>query len=145
MLDKLKSIIKSLRVSIHKRLDRLKTSKFWQNPKFWRRFALTVLIGFLLSTGGIAFWVASLDVSKLESPLAQPTFIYDQKANKVSQLSSSKIEPVSIDKVPLQMREAIVAVEDRRFYEHQGVDVGRSCGPWPMTSNQGTSQRGEAQ
>jgi len=123
MLDKLKSLFISLRSSVHKRLDRLKTSKFWQNPKFRRRFALTALLGFLLATGGIAFWVASLDVSKLESPLAHPTFIYDQKGNKVSQLSSSKIEPVSIDKVPLQMREAIIAVEDRRFYEHKGVDV----------------------
>ncbi len=122
--SKLKSvIISSKRHSVLKKLVHFKTSKFWRNPKFWRRFALAALLGFLLATGGTAFWVASLDVSKLESPLAQPTFIYDQKGNKVFQLSSSRIEPVSIDKVPLKMREAIVAVEDRRFYEHQGVDA----------------------
>lgn len=95
----------------------------WQNPKFWRLFALIALLVLLLSAGGAALWVASLDVSKLESPLVQSTFIYDQNGNKVSQLSSSKIESVSIDKVPLQMRKAIIAVEDRRFYKHRGVDV----------------------
>ena len=111
MLDKLLSLIKS------------KTSKFWRNPKFWRYFAIIALLSFLLSAGGTAFLVASLDISKLESPLAQPTFIYDKDGNKVSQLSSSKIVPVSIDKVPIHVREAIIAVEDRRFYDHQGVDI----------------------
>lgn len=112
MLNKLLSTIKNF-----------KTLKFWRNPKFWRFFALIAVFGFLLSAGGMALWVASLDISKLESPLAHPTFIYDKDGNKVSQLSSSKIVPVSLDKVPVPIREAIIAVEDRRFYDHQGVDI----------------------
>ncbi len=112
MLDKLLSLIKSS-----------KTSEFWRNPKFWKYFAIIALLSFLLSAGGTALLIASLDISKLESPLAQPTFIYDKEGNKVSQLSSSKIVPVSIDKVPVHVREAIIAVEDRRFFDHQGVDI----------------------
>jgi len=102
---------------------RLRTSEFWRKPKFWRRVGLVAVLGFLLSAGGSALWIASLDVSELESPLAQPSFIYDKNGDKVSQLSSSRIEPVSLEKVPPDMCKAIIAVEDRRFYEHQGVDV----------------------
>jgi len=110
MLDKLRSFIKSFK-------------KFWRNPTLWGYLAFTVLFMFLLTAGGVAFWITSLDITKLESPLAQPTFIYDKDGNKVSRLSSSRILPVSIDKVPVPVREAIIAVEDRRFYEHQGVDI----------------------
>lgn len=99
------------------------TSKFWRNPKLWRNSAIITLLIILIGIGGTALWIASLDISKLESPLAHPTFIYDKDGNKVSQLSSSKIVPVSIDKVPVSVREAIIAVEDRRFYDHQGVDL----------------------
>lgn len=123
MINKLTSLIIRLHDFVQKIIARLKNFQFWRNPKFWRWFVFTVLFGFLLAIGGGAIWITSLDISKLENPLAKPTFIYDKNGNKVSQLSSSKIEPVSIDKVPLQMREAIIAVEDRRFYEHKGVDI----------------------
>lgn len=119
----LKSILKNIQNCIQEKLVRLRKNEFWRSPIFWRRFALTVLIGFLLSAGGAALWAASLDVSTLENPLAQPTFIYDRNGHKVSQLSSSRIEPVSLDKVPIRMQEAVIAVEDRRFYEHKGVDI----------------------
>lgn len=77
----------------------------------------------LITLGGTAFWISSLDVSKLQSPLAQPTFIYDRTGSKISELSSSKIEPITLDKVSKDMQEAIIAIEDKRFYAHQGVDV----------------------
>ena len=96
---------------------------FYKRPKFWVALALFILISFLLLALAAGLWIASLDVSELENPLVQPTVIYDKDGNKVSQLSSSKIEPISINEVPLHTRQAIIAVEDRRFYEHRGVDV----------------------
>lgn len=104
-------------------LTRIRSSAFWKKPKFWKGLSLSILLLFLLSMGFFAFWVMSLDVSKLQSPLAQPTTIYDRNGNKVSELSSSKITPVPISKIPQKMREAIIDTEDRRFYEHKGVDV----------------------
>ncbi|MDP4161184.1 MAG: transglycosylase domain-containing protein, partial [Bacillota bacterium] len=77
----------------------------------------------ILIAGGTTLWITSLDISKLESPLSQPSILYDQDGKPASQLSSSRIEPITQDQIPLQMKNAIVAVEDRRFYEHQGVDV----------------------
>lgn len=81
---------------------------------------LTFLV---LIIGGMLLWITSLDVSKLESPLSQPSVLYDQNGNPASQLSSSRIIPISQKQIPLQLKNAIVAVEDRRFYEHQGVDI----------------------
>lgn len=94
-----------------------------QKNKLINRLIIIGILGLLLTLGGISVWVYSLDISELESPLTQPTFIYDKDGNKVSQLSSSKIEPVSLEKLPLHVREAIISVEDQRFYEHKGVDI----------------------
>jgi len=77
----------------------------------------------LISTGGSIFYVSHLDISKLQTPLAQPSYLYDQKGTPISQLSSTRIEPVSGQQIPLIMKQAIIAVEDRRFYEHKGVDL----------------------
>jgi len=91
--------------------------------KWWAVITVAVLLLILASGTGAAIWISGLDISKLESPLAQPTFIYDRYGNKISQLSSSKIVPVSLDQVPDHVRKAVIAVEDKRFYEHQGVDL----------------------
>ncbi|AET67988.1 penicillin-binding protein, 1A family [Desulfosporosinus orientis DSM 765] len=102
---------------------RIRTTHFWRDLKFWKRFFISFTAFLFLSASGFAIYVSTLDVSKLQSPLAQPTYIYDRYGNKVSELSSSKIDPVLIDKIPKTMQQAIVATEDRRFYQHQGVDV----------------------
>lgn len=101
----------------------MKIIKRWPKQKFWIVLLVVILLIMAISATGAAYWVHSLDISILESPLAQPTFIYDQKGNKVSQLSSSKIVPVNLEQVPEHVCQAIIAVEDRRFYAHQGIDL----------------------
>jgi len=97
--------------------------RFWKKPKFWGKLAIALMGFILLTAGGITLYIFSLDVSKLQTPLAQPSFLYDQKDSQISQLSSSRIEPVSGKQIPLLMKEALISVEDRRFYEHNGVDI----------------------
>ncbi|OXM83597.1 penicillin-binding protein [Paenibacillus rigui] len=77
----------------------------------------------MLGAGAVYLWVRGLDVSKLEHPLPEPTLIMDRNGQPASQLSSSKITPVPLDQIPLDLRNAIIAVEDRRFYEHAGIDL----------------------
>ncbi|WP_235941293.1 transglycosylase domain-containing protein [Paenibacillus puerhi] len=95
------------------------------------RTVLWVLaFGFLLIVLGLGLlsgWVSGLDISKLEHPLPEPSFVLDAKGQPVSQLSSSRIEPVPLSQIPKSLQNAIVAVEDRRFYEHRGYDL-RSMG-----------------
>jgi penicillin-binding protein, 1A family len=97
--------------------------KLLGKPKLWAKIGIGILVFFILIVGGTALWIASLDISKLESPLSQPSVLYDQDGKPVSQLSSSRIEPITQNQIPQQLKNAIVSVEDRRFYEHKGVDV----------------------
>lgn len=113
----------SKHLSLSQFIKSIKESRFWKKPKFWLGVGIFLMTLLMLTLGGIAFWISSLDVSKLQSPLAQPTYIYDRNGTKISELSSSKIEPVLLTKIPEPMQEAIIAVEDKRFYTHQGVDL----------------------
>lgn len=58
-------------------------------------------------------------------PIGNATFVYDADGNMLQKLSAPTANrmSVSIDKIPLNMQHAIVAVEDERFYEHNGIDV----------------------
>jgi penicillin-binding protein 2A len=93
------------------------------SKKFWAFFTL-VFVLVLLACGGLtALWISRLDISKLDNPLPVPTYILDRNGNKASQLSSSKLDPVPLTQIPLILRQAVIATEDRRFYDHPGVDI----------------------
>ncbi|AET67864.1 penicillin-binding protein, 1A family [Desulfosporosinus orientis DSM 765] len=94
-----------------------------QKQKIWRRISLIVLVLIAAAAVGITVYISSLDISKLQTPLSQPSYLYDQKGVRISQLSSSRIEPLTSQQIPQVMKNAIIAVEDRRFYEHKGVDI----------------------
>ncbi|SDG95223.1 penicillin-binding protein 2A [Desulfosporosinus hippei DSM 8344] len=91
--------------------------------RYWKRLGVVFLVFIICLTGGITAYISSLDISKLQTPLARPSYLYDQNGNRISQLSSSRIEPVSGQQIPLVMKNAVIAVEDRRYYEHKGVDL----------------------
>ncbi|MGF9714462.1 transglycosylase domain-containing protein [Paenibacillus naphthalenovorans] len=92
-----------------------------------RRMLLwSALLLFLAGTsfiGLFALWVRGLDISKLEHPLPEPSFVMDAGEQPVSQLSSSRIIPVPLAEIPADLKNAVIAVEDRRFYEHAGFDL----------------------
>lgn len=58
-------------------------------------------------------------------PLGYATFLYDDQGNQLRKLAapSSNRLPVSIDQIPEDLQHAVVAIEDERFYEHNGIDV----------------------
>ena len=58
-------------------------------------------------------------------PLGYASFLYDDQGNQIRKLAapSSNRLPVSIDQIPLDLQHAVVAIEDERFYEHNGIDV----------------------
>ena len=66
--------------------------------------------------------------SKLET-LATPkgfsTFVYDQEQNQIAKLDAADSNRVVVpgDKIPENMSNAFVAVEDERFYDHNGIDI----------------------
>lgn len=69
------------------------------------------------------------DLSILAEPLPKSLLILDKDGELVSELSSSKFTSVPLSEIPDILISAIVAVEDKRFYSHSGVDIrgiGRS-------------------
>lgn len=58
-------------------------------------------------------------------PLGYASFLYDDQGNQLRKLAapSSNRLPVSIEQIPVELQHAVVAIEDERFYEHNGIDV----------------------
>jgi penicillin-binding protein 1A len=58
-------------------------------------------------------------------PLGYATFLYDDEGNQLRKLAApdSNRLPVSIDQIPEDLQHAVVAIEDERFYEHNGIDA----------------------
>ncbi|WEK53581.1 MAG: PBP1A family penicillin-binding protein [Candidatus Cohnella colombiensis] len=94
--------------------------------KLLKRFRIWI-IGILLLLSSLlaigAYWIHTLDIAKLVIPISAPTQFIDRYGVVSSEITSAKIEYVTIDQVPLYLQQAIVAVEDKRFYDHTGVDV----------------------
>ena len=53
------------------------------------------------------------------------TVIYDKENNIIGKLGMEKRESVTYDKLPQVLIDAIVATEDSRFFQHNGVDGAR--------------------
>ncbi|RAV19756.1 transglycosylase domain-containing protein [Paenibacillus contaminans] len=95
-----------------------------KKPKaIWMKMTIFFIAAVAAAIAAAAIWIGRMDVSGLNDPLPEPTTIYDRNGAPVTQLSSSKIDPVPLQDIPVQLLHAVIAVEDRRYYEHSGVDV----------------------
>lgn len=58
-------------------------------------------------------------------PTGFSTFVYDIDGNQTAKLISENSNriPVTMDMVPDNLAHAFVAIEDERFYEHNGIDI----------------------
>ena len=84
---------------------------------------------FLAGTAVFAYYVQDapkLGNSKLE--VAPSTKIYDAKGKLIDNLDDAKRDTIETDEIPQQLKDAIVSIEDRRFYKHIGIDPIRIIG-----------------
>lgn len=88
-------------------------------------FAVLLTVLFLFFLSFLAFFVltadAKLDEEKLENQ-ERITLYYD-KNNELLFKTSSGINTVNIEELPPYVYNSFVAVEDERFYSHNGVDA----------------------
>jgi penicillin-binding protein 1A len=55
------------------------------------------------------------------------SFVYDSKGNEITQLKGEENRIlVEHDYIPDYLRKAFVSIEDKRFYEHKGIDLVRT-------------------
>ena len=84
----------------------------------------------------------TLDLAALNAQ-DKTSFIYDSEGNLITDYKGTEDRiMVSIEEIPRTLQNAFVAVEDARFYEHNGVDVKRIVGAFVSNVVSGTSQGG---
>ncbi|WP_066316675.1 transglycosylase domain-containing protein [Bacillus sp. FJAT-29814] len=99
---------------------------FLKNLKKWHVLQIILLTGLiliLLFFGALHYFSKGADISGLKNELPQPTVFYDAGGNIASKVSANKNEGVPIKEVPNSMINAVIAIEDHRFYRHNGVDL----------------------
>ena len=98
---------------------------------FLKVFLVVFISGGIIAASGALGIVkgvidSSPDISEMTvAPTRFSTFIYDSEGNQTAKLvaSNSNRIPVSMDKIPEDLAHAFVALEDARFYEHNGIDI----------------------
>lgn len=92
--------------------------------------ALIASAGIVAAAAGIGTFngiIATVpDMSNLDvSPSGFSTFVYDIDGRQIGKLVStdSNRVPVSMSQIPENLAHAFVAIEDERFYEHNGIDI----------------------
>ena len=98
---------------------------------FRRIVRWSILLGLVLGAGA-AIALAALytkvsaelpDVQSLRDiQLQEPMYVYDRQGQLMAVFGESRRNPVRIEDVPERLKQAFLATEDARFYEHGGVD-----------------------
>lgn len=123
-----KKVIKERQKSLHA------SSHKWSKKLLLAVMNLMVLgilaIGVIGASAGIGVFKGIIDTApSIENidvtPTGFSTFVYDLEGNQIGKLiaqDSNRI-PVAKDMIPENLAHAFVAIEDERFYEHNGIDI----------------------
>ncbi|GII53966.1 hypothetical protein Pth03_23550 [Planotetraspora thailandica] len=76
-----------------------------------------------LAAKGVASTVNDLPPAPREEPLPEMTRLLDRNGTQIAQFYYQNRQSVPISKIAVPMQQAIVAIEDSRFYEHGGLDI----------------------
>lgn len=96
------------------------------------RLSLICIIAVIVASGIIAYLYAKNlidqlpDVSTIDiSPTGYMSTVYDSDGNEIETLASTGANRtyVTLDEIPENLQHAFVAIEDARFYEHNGIDL----------------------
>ncbi len=114
-----------------------------------RIIAVLVLVGGLALVGavlgiakGYMETAPTLDLAALDQQ-AQTSFIYDANGNLITEYKGIENRVmVSIQAMPQYLQQAFVAVEDARFYTHDGIDLKRIVGAFVSNLTSSSTQGG---
>lgn len=134
----------------YSRVNRRKAEEAVRAKNPWhiiKRVLLVILIIFVLGiTAGSAlfFYYAKsapkLSTSKLSSPGS--TIIYDANNKKITSLGSDNRTLIAENKIPQHLKDAVVSVEDRQFYQQKGIDPKRILGAFLNNLNPDSGLQG---
>ena len=93
-----------------------------------RYLLILLLVGVVLGCAaiGVAYWLISPRLPSVETlrdvHLQVPLRVYTSDNRLIATFGETRRIPVKIDKIPVQLKNAFIAAEDARFYEHPGFD-----------------------
>ncbi len=92
---------------------------------------LLVLVGLGMAAGIMAGYLKnapSVEDVDVEARRVLPTVVYDINGNVLTKLKIEDRQWVRLSDIPQHLIDAVIAVEDHRFYEHHGISVRRILG-----------------
>ena len=91
---------------------------------------LTLFIAAIMLGGGLFLYYVSKAPALSESKLVATTSskIYDSKNELIADLGSERRVNAQANEIPTELVNAIVSIEDHRFFSHRGVDTIRILG-----------------
>ncbi len=99
-------------------------------PKKWWHFLIAFVIVGCLTVAALSALAITLIYPTLPSLEALtnyqpklPLRIYSADGYLISEFGEERRAFIKINKVPITLKYAVLAIEDRRFYEHHGVDI----------------------
>ncbi|HEX8232622.1 MAG TPA: PBP1A family penicillin-binding protein [Caulobacteraceae bacterium] len=100
-------------------------------PPFWRRRPWQIAIGLAALAFLLVAWLLwALPLGRALEPLPSPTLVLvSADGRPFARRGSYKEAPVLVEMLPRHVPGAFIAIEDRRFYRHMGIDpraIGRA-------------------
>lgn len=123
------------RYSVRKRIKSLnatgtKIGKFFGISLFKLATFGVVVAGVIGLCAGVGLFMGVIetapDISNVDvAPAGYSTTVYDSEGNQMTKLiaQNSNRVYVKLEKIPVNLQHAFVAIEDERFYEHNGIDI----------------------
>src|SRR5689334_14046639 len=90
----------------------------------WTLLSVTLTGLFIVSCLYFYAFLALPNVTQLQTvQLQRPLQIYTHDGKLIAEFGENLRVPVTLDKVPKMLINAVLATEDQRFFEHPGVDM----------------------
>ncbi|MDR0298658.1 MAG: PBP1A family penicillin-binding protein [Streptococcaceae bacterium] len=100
--------------------------RIWKKYNLTRVLLLVITLFLIFVTGYLYFLSKVANVAVLKASLYQQTQIMDNKGQLADQLSGDKGTTLTFAQIPDNVKNAVVATEDRTFYSNQGVNYQRT-------------------
>ncbi len=110
-----------------------------KSEKLGRRLLIWICQFFLLAVASVVIFGGSAALGAFKgcidtapaiessdvAPEGFSSFVYDKDGNQLTKLVASNSNRISVtlDKVPEHLQKAFIAIEDSRFYDHNGIDI----------------------
>lgn len=102
---------------------RQKQNALFHQYHVWKLLVIAVLVVMIVTTSYLFYLAKTQDVSALKPGIETTTIIYDQQDQEAGRLRGQKGTFVTLDEISPYMVDAVIASEDRRFYDHRGFDI----------------------